>query len=106
MKFFVPATKNPEEAEKVHGILRKAMLKHRYETTDLRIYSITFDDNGMRQTETVGKPSETSGETIVAIFQSGDIYLICTNNRGVLRGMPMIAGEWAVTNVELFEVGA
>ncbi|MGV3559020.1 hypothetical protein [Larkinella arboricola] len=103
MKFFVPATKNPEEAEKVYGILRKSMLKHRYETTDQRIYSITFDDNGFSLTETVGKPSETSGETIVAIFQSGDLYLICTNNRGVLRGMPMIAGEWAVTNVELFE---
>ncbi|GAB3331720.1 hypothetical protein GCM10027299_37630 [Larkinella ripae] len=105
MKFFVPATKNPDEAEKVYGILRKAMLKHRYETSDQRIYSITFDDNGFSLTETVGQPSETSGEPIVAIFQAGDLYLICTNNRGVLRGMPMIAGEWAVTNVELFETG-
>lgn len=103
MKFFVPATKNDAEAEKVYGILRKSMQKHRYETTDQRIYSITFDDNGFSLNETVGKPSETSGETIVAIFQAGDLYLICTNNRGVLRGMPMIAGEWAVTNVELFE---
>ncbi|WP_128545181.1 hypothetical protein [Larkinella soli] len=103
MKFFVPGTKDEKEAENVYSILRKNMVKKGYQPNDSRIYEIEFDDNGMRLTETVGKPSSSAGESVVAIFNSGDLYLICTTNRGVLRGLPMLAGEWAIVRVETFE---
>lgn len=106
MKFFVPGTKNDQEAENVYGILRKKMTQHRYQPNDARIYEIAFEDNGQTITETVGKHSSIASEPIVAIFETEDVYLICTTNRGILRGMPLLAGKWATVRAEPFEADA
>ncbi|WP_234733190.1 hypothetical protein [Tellurirhabdus bombi] len=103
MKFFVPATKDNKEAENVYSILQKKIRQANYKPTDARVYSITFEDNGQELTETVGKSSPIAHENVVAIFETEDIYLICTTNRGILRGLPIAAGKWAITRAELFD---
>jgi hypothetical protein len=103
MKFFVPATKDAKEAENVYGILQKKIRQAKYNPTDVRVYSITFEDNGQELTETVGQSSPIAHENVAAIFETEDVYLICTTNRGILRGLPIAAGKWAITQVETFD---
>ena len=51
---------------------------------------------------TVGEIEPLGGETVVAILDS-NTYLVCTPNRGVLRGMPIMVGKQEVFDVEDFE---
>ena len=107
MNFFIPSTKDPQEAEKVYEILKKKLAKqHGYETDAGRFYEIEYEENGMQMTNTVGKMDLTIGETVVAILQAGDRYLICTPSRGLLRGHPLVIGDWSVVRVEPFDESA
>ena len=49
----------------------------------------------------VGKPDPRNGELVVAILES-IIYLVCTPNRGVLRGMPLLIAESELTDITDF----
>ncbi|GAA4405717.1 hypothetical protein GCM10023187_24400 [Nibrella viscosa] len=104
MKFFVPAVKDETEAEKVYGILRKKVIQqHGYQPGPARLYQLVYEENGQEFTDTVGEPSPFGGERVVAIFQAEDKYLVCTANKGVVKGLPMMVGDWAVVRVVPFE---
>jgi hypothetical protein len=38
------------------------------------------------------KPDPHVGETVIAILESNS-YLVCTQNRGVVKGMPILVGR-------------
>ena len=104
MKFFVPATKDSQEAEKAYLALRRKMAQtHGYTPGPARLYQLVYEDNGQEYTETVGEASAFGGERIVAIFQAEDKYFVCTANKGVVKGLPMMVGDWAVVRVVPFE---
>lgn len=48
------------------------------------------------------KRDQVEGEEVVAIFRS-NAYLVCTANRGVVRGLPILVGRDEVRNLVLFE---
>jgi hypothetical protein len=63
-----------------------------------KIYGVTIEigkylDNRM---------SDTPNEEVMAIFES-NAFLVCTQNRGVLRGMPYLYGKEEVQNVKEIE---
>jgi hypothetical protein len=61
---------------------------------DARYYAIYYEHNGIEHRARVGDPEPLTNETVVAIFrterESGP-FLICTPNRGVTRGDPVLA---------------
>ena len=50
----------------------------------------------------VGENADSNNETFIAIIES-NAYLICTPNREVLRGMPILVGANEARWVEDFE---
>ena len=49
----------------------------------------------------VGNPINEKGETVIAIFEVKDWYLVCTRSRGTLKGHPhCICGQDVVEAVE------
>jgi hypothetical protein len=72
------------------------------EIGDRRIYRLRYVHNGQELTAEVGKPEPLTGEPIIVILDS-DPYLICTPNRGVARGTPILAGRGAVREVVDFD---
>jgi hypothetical protein len=94
MKFFIPHADDKEQEERVYDSIRKWAV----ETTgnrvlDRRIYSISWRHEGRRYESSVGKPDGRLGEEVIAILEGEATYLVCTTNRGVARGMPMLVGK-------------
>ncbi len=92
MEFFVPHASTPEEAEDVWQATRKFQTEGLgWEISDRRIYEIHYRHNGETLTATVGEPEPLTREEVLVILESQS-FLVCTTNRGVLRGMPVLAG--------------
>jgi hypothetical protein len=93
MKFFIPHADTPELEEH----LLQATKDFAQKTTGWtigprRIYSIRYRHDGRDYKATVGQPEPRTHEEVIAILDS-NTYLVCTPNRGVLRGEPMLVGK-------------
>lgn len=92
-RFFLPFARDEKQEEQVWQSCRKFA----EETTgwqvdpDQRIFSLAFTHNGEDYYAEVGQPEPLTGEPVIAILAS-NAYLICTPNRGVLKGMPVLVG--------------
>jgi len=64
--------------------------EHKRIDDDIKIEVGKYLDNRM---------SDTPNEKVMAIFES-NTFLVCTPNRGVLRGMPYLYGKEEVYKVE------
>lgn len=107
MKFFVPATENEAQAEKVLSSIKKFLEEELGAVTDTRrIFNLLFIHNGKQHYAEIGKFDDVSGEPIIAILHEPkrQIYHICTPNRGVLRGMSILVGAQSVRSSEDFEL--
>jgi len=103
MKFFIPQAERPEQAEEVYAATKKfAAETMGWQIGDARVRRITYTDKGKLVRATVGNPEPREGELVIAILES-NTYLVCTPNRGVLCGMPIMIGKREVTDVEYFE---
>ncbi len=104
MKFFVPAAKDREEAESVYGAFAKFI---HAPVNKQRIWKLDWRHNGRDMTCEVGKPLpdyyRTGKEPVLAIFDTGNVYMICTPNRGGVRGEPVLAGKNAYSSPVYFE---
>jgi hypothetical protein len=103
MRFFIPEVNDPVEAERVYEATKKfARETLGWNVESRRIQSIDFKDKKERVRAEVGKPDPITGEVVIVILES-TTYLICTPNRGVLRGMPILVGKNEVFNATDFE---
>lgn len=103
MKYFIPHSENASEAEQVLESIKKFVkMTIGFNTTDRRIYSIHFHHNGKDYFAEVGKPEPQINEEVIAILES-NTFLICTPNRRVIRGMPILVGKEEVYSIEDFE---
>ena len=92
-KFFIPKTKDDTQAQEVWASVKKfAEETLDWEVSDRRIFSMTYQKHGKDHYVEVGKPDPRNAELVIAIFES-ITYLVCTPNRGVLRGMPILIGK-------------
>jgi hypothetical protein len=104
MRFFVPAAKDATQAEKVlWGIREFAEQILGWTPTDRRIYSLSYRHNGREWAATVGKPLPSLGEIVVAILETETCFLVCTENRGVVRGQPVLVGRPSAISVTDFD---
>lgn len=103
MKFFVPAAKDDKNAEKVYDSIKKfAKETTGWDVADRRIFSITYRHEGKEYHAEVGQADMRVGEVVVAILES-TTYLVCTPNRGVVRGGPILVGKDEVFAARDFE---
>jgi len=103
MKFFVPNENDPERAEELYQAIKKFVAETKgVAIGDRRIRSITFRDGGYIVQALVGRPEPSKGGIVIAILES-ESYLVCTPDRGVLRGEPVMVGKHEVTDSEDFE---
>lgn len=95
--FFIPAAANQEQAKAV----LEAVAKFNQIKNPNCFYSISYTHNSKREVATVGEPHVINGEVVILILKAADDsgpYLICTENRGVARGGPILAdGTWRTT---------
>lgn len=102
MKFFIPKAKNDVQAQEVWESVKKFAEKTLdWEVSDRRIFSIAYQKHGEDYYVEVGKPDPRNGELVIAILES-ITYLVCTPNRGVLRGMPILVGESELKDITDF----
>ena len=93
IKFFIPKATDDIQAREVWESVKKfAEETLDWEISDRRIFSIVYQKHGKDYRVEVGKPDPRNGELVVAILES-ITYLVCTPNRGVLRGMPILIGK-------------
>lgn len=93
--FFIPFADSEETAQHVYAAIRETMTKVAFQPSDRRVYRVAYRHNGRDLVATVGE-RDIDGETVIAIleaFNPGPIYMICTRDRGVVRGDPILAGE-------------
>ena len=89
-------------AEEIYASVRTFMSKVAFKPNDRRIFSVSYRHNGKNYVSTVGE-LEPEGEPVIAIFETHNptLYMICTPNRGVVRGDPILAGDaYSVTNFD------
>lgn len=65
------------------------------------IFRLAYTHDGDDFVATVGEVDDRTGDLVVAILES-NTYLVCTPNRGVLRGEPILVGREEAFEVEDF----
>lgn len=93
--FFVPFADSAETADEVYATIRTTMAREAFQPTERRVCRVVYQHNGRDLIATVGE-KDVDGETVIAILEAynpGPIYMICTPNRGVVRGDPILAGD-------------
>jgi|KBSMisStandDraft_5_1062788.scaffolds.fasta_scaffold17759_6 hypothetical protein len=103
MKFFVPQAKSEEEAAHTCNATKTfAAETTGWKITDRRIQGIVFRDKKKTVHAEVGKHEPICGEMLIAILES-NTFLLCTPNRGVLRGEPIMVGKREVDYITDFD---
>jgi len=103
VKFFIPYAKDKKQAEKVfQGIKKFAKKSVGWDVTDRRIFSLTYLHDRKKYHSEVGQPDDRVNEEVIAILESYT-YLVCTHNRGVIRGEPVLVGKEEVKKSIDFE---
>lgn len=93
--FFIPFADSAETADEVYATIRTTMAKEAFQPTERQVYRVVYQHNGRELIATVGE-KDVDGETVIAILEAynpGPIYMVCTPNRGVVRGAPILAGD-------------
>lgn len=104
MKFFVPGAESEEQAESVYQAIAKFV---HAPNSSHRIHKLKWWHNGKEMYCEVGSPLpsyyRTGQEPVLAIFDCGHVYKICTPSRGGLGGEPVLAGKDWQSHATYFE---
>ena len=106
MGFFFPGEEDAEKAQGLYEAVRKSAAQTTgWRVTDRRIQKIVFRDRRIKgdAVDEVGKPECLTGEPVVAILETDRAFLVCTPNRGFLRGGPILVGKQEVASATDFE---
>lgn len=104
MKFFVPGTKDEAQAQQIWDGTKKFTEETlSWKVSDRRIFSMAYRDNRENTFVEVGKPDPYDGEIVLVILESPGPYLVCTLNRGVKRGIPILVGKDEAYKITDFE---
>lgn len=103
MSFFVPSADTEDQAESIYA----AIAKHVQATVKKdRIHALAWEHEGKEVTACVGKTLPecfaTENEVVLAIFDCGDVFKICTPNRGAVSFDPVITSRLFVSYVRFF----
>jgi hypothetical protein len=101
MEFFVPECETAADAEAVWQGTRESVRRTlEWIIGERRIFAIKYLAAGEEVTATVGQPEPTTGEQVQVILDA-ESFLVCTENHGVMRGMPiLVASPLGVTEFD------
>ena len=102
--FFVPHVEDSGEAERFWQATKTFLESNGFRVSDRRIYRVSYSHDGTKYHDVVGSVSSLAGEEVLVILDAGKVFLACTENRGVMRGMPVIIGKHRDTHAEDFSV--
>src|SRR5262245_40343668 len=91
--FFVPFANETEQAERVWQDTKRFMEEQGHQVLDRRIYQLTYSHDGTRYHDAIGEVNRAIGERVLVILDAGNLFLVCTPNRGVIRGGPILVGK-------------
>ena len=104
MKFFVPTATDDKIAEDIYKAIAKFV---KAPVKSDRIWKLKWRHNGMSmECEVGGKMPDyyrTGEDIVLAIFDTGTLYFICTVNRGGRRGEPILAGKDGFSQATCFD---
>jgi hypothetical protein len=110
MKFFVPGVEDHEAAEGMYQAIRKVLatsMGKDVKLSDRRVCSVSCNHGGRRIELKVGQlvPYDGGKEMVHAIFFEAEkrMYMICTPNRGFVRGKPYLVAQENPENGSDFE---
>lgn len=106
MDFFIPFAKDAEETKSVLASVRAFVSKEMAaELSDEMFFSVNYVHNGNAVKSEVDKPEPHTGEPVIMILfdKLRGLYLVCTPNRGVIRGMPIMVGQNEIVSVKKFD---
>lgn len=95
MKFFVPYSSEESPAEHVWQATRDFLAAQGLATNERRISKLAFTRGGEHHVIKVGGRYPDLHEDVLIILQAADAptYYVCTPNRGVVRGAPLLIGN-------------
>lgn len=106
-EFFVPLAENRKHGEKVYSGIRKHVseVMGGAVLSDKRIFRLQHTHTGNRYFAEVGETHALYRELVIAILydESRDLYYVCTPNRGVVRGEPILVGADRVIDIVPFD---
>jgi hypothetical protein len=119
--FFLPYVEDPAKADEFWHAGKAFMNDHGWDrVTDRRIFRLDYVHDGKRMEAEVGRPhvyghpytweyvpdhdDPKAGEYVVAIYENeGGPFLVCTHNRGFVRGEPILVGSGEPMEIVYFE---
>jgi len=105
MEFFIPEIKENDRRDYLYENIRKFVCETTGKViTSRKIYCISYSHNGKNCTAKVGEIDHQQYEIIIAIFESSDLYFVCTKNAGALYGSPLITGKNEIGSIVDFEL--
>jgi hypothetical protein len=104
MRFTIKGFKDSDQERIYQGIAKFVQQASPTPITNKRVWSIDCELDGKHQTLRV-TDSSILGEDVICIFETerNGPFLICTDNRGVTRGMPIMIGKDKVHAVYCFD---
>jgi len=106
MKFFIPYASDEAEGEGVYDAIRKFITEEMIaDLSPRRIFSLKYRHDGKDYYAEVGGHDSRVHEPIIAILYDAlrDLYYVCTPNRGVARGIPVLVGGNEVRHIVDFD---
>ena len=101
MDFFLPSVVDPDAAEEFIGAVESFTEDATgWEIEPGRASSVEYWENGDLARATVGSPLD--GEIVQCILNTDRLLLICTENRGIGWGAPIVVDKMAVATVRWF----
>ncbi len=103
MDFFVPSATSTEQAEAVFSSIAQHVSAP---SQAKRIHKIVWNHEGEKCQCIVGEKLPEvfrAEEKVLAIFDCGDVFKICTSNRGAIKFDPIHASRSAVVDLEFFD---
>lgn len=95
--YFVPHADSPEQAERVRAAVVQFARDNGYSPNEeRRILSLAYTHDGTDYVAEVDQVEPRTGEQVIMILDAGSVYLVCTPNRGVARGTPILVGRTEV----------
>jgi hypothetical protein len=92
--FFVPGAASTEMAERQWRKLRESVKQSMgFEYTDRRVYAASYNRRGKMLRAVVGQRDEIDGDLILAIFESANCWVVCTQSRDGRADIPILIGQ-------------
>lgn len=103
MQFFIPKAKDDGQAGDLYeGARAFCEQQTGWKTTSRQIYALRYRHDGVEHLAQVGALDSLEG-LVTCIFETAQAYLVCTPERGVIRGFPILVGRTDASDIEEFD---